>query len=199
MTDRTLSLLGIGHERLAPSTDLADALRFVERSDIDATAEEFRAGIVEFVRAHADALERTNAIGHLTGSAVVFDAAGERVVLLHHRKLQRWLQPGGHADGDANLAAVALREATEETAMHGLVIDPTAVDLDIHQVDHGPEGLHAHLDVRFLVMAPPGAEVIGNHESTAIAWVPFADLDHYDLDVGTHRMVDHARRRLRRH
>lgn len=191
-----MTFLDPGHPDLQPSSDLAVARQQVLAADADPRSEAYRTQVIEFIDAHPDALHRTNTRGHLTGSAVVFDAPAERVVLLHHRKLRRWLQPGGHADGDANLAAVALREATEETAMGGLRVDPVAVDIDVHEVDHGEDGPHLHLDVRYIVVAPPDADVVGNHESTAIAWVAFADLGDYDLDAGTHRMIDHARRRL---
>lgn len=185
--------------RLAPTDDLTVARGFVEDADIDGGAEAHRRQILEFVDAHDDALQRSNRHGHLTGSTAVFDLAVERVVLLHHRKLQRWLQPGGHADGDANLAAVALREATEETGIDDLRIDPVAVDLDVHEVAPPAEGPHLHLDARFVAIAPPGSDAVGNHESTDIAWVALDDLDRYDLDAGTHRMISHARERLVRH
>lgn len=192
-----MNTLASNEKALSPSTDLHVARGYVERADIASDSEPYRVQVLDFVEDNPDALHRTNLRGHLTGSAVVFDAAGDRVVLLHHRKLRRWLQPGGHADGDANLAAVALREATEETAMDGLRVDPVAVDIDVHEVDHDKEGVgHLHLDVRFIVVAPSGADVIGNHESTAIEWVAFADLGDYDLDAGTHRMIEHARLRM---
>lgn len=191
-----MSFLDADDPSLSATTDLAVARRFVVAGDVDPGAEEHRRAVLEFIDSNTDALHRTNTRGHLTGSAVVFDAAAERVVLLHHRKLRRWLQPGGHADGDGNLAGVALREATEETAIDGLRIDPVAVDVDIHEVETGRDTAHLHLDVRFIVVAPPGAEVVGNHESTDIAWVAMDDLDAYDPDDGTYRMIDHARRRL---
>jgi len=85
----------------------------------------------------ASLADRTTSPGHLTGSALVVDADGERVMVMLHTKLKRWLQPGGHADGDHELAGVALREATEETGVHGLRVLVPAVDLDLHDVDHG--------------------------------------------------------------
>lgn len=177
--------------------DLATARVAVDSADVDPDAERHRATILEFVDAHDDALHRSCRSGHLTGSALVVDDAGERVVMLFHRKLRRWLQPGGHADGDANLAAVALREATEETGIDGLRVDPIAVDLDVHRVEPPDDGPHLHLDARYLVVAPPGAVPAGNHESTDIRWVTIDELDDLGVDAGTRRMVRHGLARLR--
>jgi 8-oxo-dGTP pyrophosphatase MutT (NUDIX family) len=92
-------------------------------------------------------------------------------VILHHVKLDRWLQPGGHADGEPDLAQVALREAGEETGIVGLRVIEPAIDLDVHLIPARPgEPEHLHLDVRFVVMAPPDCELDGNHESHDLAW-----------------------------
>ena len=135
------------------------------------------------------ALDRETTPGHLTGSALVFNHDATETLLLFHTKLQRWLQPGGHADGEANLARVALKEATEESGIDGLEIVDPAVDIDIHNV--APEGAEPilHYDVRFVVFAPDGAQPVGNHESQDIKWVSLDDLDDYDLDEGHHRMI----------
>ncbi len=117
------------------------------------------------------------------------DHAGERVLMLFHRKAQRWLQPGGHADGDANLAGVARREAEEESGIAGLAVVVPPIDLDIHQVAFAGEQPHLHLDVRYLVVAPAGAQVVGNHESEALRWVTPAELTSLDVDPGTLRMA----------
>ncbi len=136
-----------------------------------------------------DALLRQTRPGHLTASVVLVDHDASHVLLLHHTKLERWLQPGGHADGEANLARVALQEATEETGIDGIEIVDPAVDIDIHNVaPPGDEPLF-HYDVRFLAFAPAGAQPTGNHESTDIRWVPLDELIAYDLDPGTHRLV----------
>jgi 8-oxo-dGTP pyrophosphatase MutT (NUDIX family) len=153
-----------------------------------------RARILAFLDAHPDALHRSCADGHLTGSAAILDPATDRILLLLHTKVQRWLQPGGHADGDANLAAVARREAEEETGIEGLVVAWPAIDLDVHVFRNaaGTEPDHLHLDVRHLVVAPPGAVPVGNHESEGLAWVRRGDLAERGVDAGTLRLADAA-------
>lgn len=154
-----------------------------------------RDAMLRLLSDHPDALVRSCRPGHFTGSALVLDAEREHVLLMFHTKLQRWLQPGGHADGNGNLASVALREAHEETGIAGLRITLTAIDLDIHEVDPPAEDAHLHFDVRFLVVAPVGAQPVGNHESEAIRWVRVSEVGGYDLDAGTHRMIDAGLRR----
>lgn len=135
--------------------------------------------------------DRTTAPAHLTGSALVVDAAHERVLVLLHAKLRRWLQPGGHADGDHELAGVALREAGEETGIPGLQVLIPAVDLDVHAVDHGDAlGEHLHLDLRFVVVAPPGAVGRRNHESLGLRWVTREELDAVADEPGLIRLAE---------
>ncbi len=144
------------------------------------------------LRTQAAPSHRTDRPGHLTGSALVIDPSTGRLLVLFHRKLQRWLQPGGHADGDTNLASVAWREATEETGIDGLAIVVPAVDIDVHLVSPPHEDPHLHYDVRFLVLAPPGAEVVGNHESERLRWVRPDDLPALGVDSGLLRLAGTA-------
>ena len=116
-----------------------------------------------------DALRREGRPSHLTASAVVLDAARTSLLLVHHRRTGLWLQPGGHVeDGDASLAAAALREAVEETGVADLVLlDERPVHLERHPA---PCGAEHHLDVRFAVVAPDGAVPVVSEESLDVAW-----------------------------
>jgi 8-oxo-dGTP pyrophosphatase MutT (NUDIX family) len=117
------------------------------------------------------------------------DGACERALLTLHGKLGRWLQLGGHCDGDANLAGAALREAQEESGIRELAIDPRPIDLDIHGIPaRGPEPQHLHLDVRFLVRAPPGAQARASPESKELRWVTPAELLALPTDGSVRRL-----------
>jgi 8-oxo-dGTP pyrophosphatase MutT (NUDIX family) len=159
---------------MTPPFDLlADVLGFAARQpDAAAIAGLF---LERLAAADAGAWDRAPELGHFTGSALVLSAGGERTLLCHHRKLGRWLQPGGHADGDRDLRAVALREAHEETGLAGLTADAAIFDLDRHWIPaRGDEAGHWHYDVRFLVRAGPDEAFAVSMESTALAWWPLA-------------------------
>ncbi len=165
----TLATRGYG---AAVPTDLATSLQQIRAADLTGDDQErYRSQILAFCSAHPEALHRSCLAGHLTASAAVVDPSRPAALILHHVKLDRWLQPGGHADGEADLAAVALAEATEETGIDGLRVLEPAIDLDVHSIPaRAGEPAHLHLDVRFLVVAPPGCEPDGNHESHELAW-----------------------------
>lgn len=130
-----------------------------------------------FLHAHADAFERTLLVGHFTGSAWLVSSDGRRALLTHHRKLQRWLQLGGHADGDHDLARVALREAQEESGLPDLEVEPAIFDLDRHRIPaRGDEPAHWHYDVRFVVHASGSETFAVSEESLALAWWDIARL-----------------------
>ena len=149
------------------------------------------AEIIRFVEAHSDCLLRTCAPGHLTGSAWIVDAPRRRVLLTHHRKLDKWLQPGGHADGDPDLLAVALREAREETGLTRLrAVSPAAFDVDRHRIPpRGDTAEHWHLDLRFLVEADPEEALIISDESHDLAWVDLSRVAALNPEESMLRMV----------
>ena len=134
-------------------------------------------------------LDRRERPGHFTASSLVVAAELDRVLLLHHSKLKIWVQPGGHADGNANLLAVAFDEAREETGIDGLQVWPAAIDLDIHEVAPPSEDPHLHYDVRFLVLAPGSPVLNANHESTAQRWVSPEQISPLGGDKGLQRLT----------
>jgi len=143
--------------------------------------------------AHAcgDAYRRERLAGHLTGSAWLVDRTGTRVLLTHHRKLQRWLQLGGHADGDRDLAQVAFREAEEESGLPGLRVEPQLFDLDRHWIpERGDVPGHWHYDARYVVHAGEDETLVVSEESLDLAWREIAALaDGADVDASLQRMA----------
>ena len=156
-----------------------------------------------FVEAEPRCFERSLAApGHITGSAWIVDPDGDAVLLTHHRKLDIWIQLGGHADGDPDVFAVARREGLEESGLPDLeLLDPfagraagrgTAIpyDVDIHTIPGRPlEPEHLHFDVRFAFRSPR-REFAVSAESHSLAWVPIANLDDYTSDESVRRMAD---------
>ena len=159
------------------------------------------ADFTHFLASDAAVFERSHAVGHFTGSAWLVSTDGERVLLTHHRKLGRWLQLGGHADGDVDLARVALREAEEESGLRDLVVEPAIFDLDAHRIaahfpvgspggpaapsgfapgeprpSRGNEPEHWHYDVRYVVRATGSETFALSEESLALAWKPVREI-----------------------
>jgi 8-oxo-dGTP pyrophosphatase MutT (NUDIX family) len=147
--------------------------------------------IQELVQGHADCFERTCRPGHITGAAWIVSADRRHCLLTHHRKLDRWLQLGGHADGQSDVAQVALREAREESGMHGFELVPIdgavlPFDIDVHEIparydDAGRlvEDAHEHHDVRFLLIATGDEPIRISDESHDLAW--FTPSEIFDL------------------
>ena len=180
-----------GDERLRFSTRLEDVFATIEPLTGPDQSEARQAMRLLLAQRPAP-LDRRERPGHFTASALLVNASRDRALLLHHSKLRIWVQPGGHADGNANLLAVALSEATEETGIAGIRIWGTAIDLDIHRVDPPNEDAHLHYDVRFLALAPPAAVVDANHESTDQRWAALEDLASLGVDPGLHWLAENG-------
>ena len=142
-----------------------------------------------------DPFRRGDPDGHVTASAVVARPSGDGFLLVFHRKLDRWLQPGGHVeDGDASVFHTALREAREETGISGFAapIGDAILDLDIHAIPaFGADPAHFHFDVRFLLTTRDGGVL-----PSGAAWFDFADVAPVDRDGSLARTVSKARARL---
>lgn len=135
--------------------------------------------------------------GHITGSAWVVCEDFDKVVLLHHKKLDRWLQPGGHADGEEDVLKVATKELVEETGLSAYCWVTTSIfDIDIHQIPgNGVERPHFHYDIRFIAAAPSQAPLIGNKESKAVKWVPLNNITEANgFEESILRMVEKTKR-----
>ena len=146
---------------------------------------------LSFMAGHPDCLNRTCVSGHLTGSAWIVSPARDQALLVHHRKLDRWLQPGGHADGDPDLAATALREAREETGLTAVrLVSPDIFDFDRHWIPaRGTEAGHWHYDFRFLIEADPQAKLLLSEESNELRWFPLASIEAVAGGGSLNRMV----------
>jgi 8-oxo-dGTP pyrophosphatase MutT (NUDIX family) len=165
------------------------------------------AAVTERIRAlvlsRPDCFERTCRPGHITGSAWVLSHDRRRVLLVHHAKLDRWLQPGGHADGQIDIAEVAMREVHEETglsrvtfALHQRQLVP--LDLDVHLIPprykdgEVIEDAHEHHDVRFLVVAEADQEVVLSEESHDLGWFTGAEVQELTSEESVLRMLRKA-------
>lgn len=138
----------------------------------DARQQALRTRYLDHLTAYDDAMDRVCFPAHLTASTLVVDESGEHVLLTLHAKARRWFQFGGHCeDGDATLADAALREAQEESGIADLRLLPGPVQLDAHDVDFcHPGGTVAHLDVRYLAVAPAAARHATSAESLDVRW-----------------------------
>jgi len=165
-------------------TRFMDELAFVNRS-------------IAFVEQNTQVFLRELKPAHVTGSAWVVNQDRSRALMMHHKKLNAWYQPGGHADGDSDIIRVALRETAEETG-----IDPSEIklvsgeifDVDIHTVPaHGTDSAHEHVDIRFLIEINDQLPVPGNDESHEVLWIDLHNVSHFNRNRSTYRMLEKTR------
>lgn len=197
--DRAVPDSALSGPDLPPTPNLAVARAYLRAyRPADDEQIDFHRRILDFLDEHPDdAHRRSCLVGHLTASSLVVDEDFQRVLLLHHRKLDRWLQPGGHCDGDAELAGVALKEASEESGMDGLLVVPHIVDLDIHEIpQYRDVPAHLHLDSRFVVIAPRDAEPVVSEESHDLAYLPWDEAIERADDASARRLIRVARAML---
>ncbi|MBK9089764.1 MAG: NUDIX hydrolase [Holophagales bacterium] len=137
--------------------------------------------------------------GHFTGSVFVFSAESGHVLLHHHRRLDRWLQMGGHDEGESDPVATALREGREESGLADLVLlSPAILDLDVHPIPpaRGEPG-HSHFDVRYAaVTRTAGAARADEAESLGLAWLPLEEAARRMDEPGARRALAKAARLL---
>jgi len=147
--------------------------------------------LVRFVETERNCFERDLQIGHITGSAWIVDFSHCKALLTHHFKLDRWLQLGGHADGDPDVLRVAMREAREESGIeHIRPVTEAIFDVDVHPIPaRGTEPRHLHYDVRFLLEADAGAPLVISGESKDLAWINLTEIAQLTAERSIARMV----------
>lgn len=146
---------------------------------------------IVFVNQNPDCFKRELLIGHITGSSWIVDKSRKYVLLTHHRKLNKWLQPGGHCDGDSDVLNVALKEANEETGVAGIKpVSEDIFDVDIHLIPER-KGVpqHCHYDVRFLLEADKEIPLVVSDESNDLAWIAIEELPKLNDEESILRMV----------
>ena len=155
----------------------------------------------EFVIQNINCFDRTLEKGHVTGSAWVVNPARSHVLLLHHRKLGLWLQPGGHADGDSDILRVVLKETSEESGIdieNVRLLSDEVFDVDVHTVFESQyDPRHVHFDIRFLVEIDDSKPIPGNNESHEIGWAALDDVAHFNNALSLRRLVTKTRRQLK--
>ncbi len=180
--------------------DLRAQLATLDLSD-RADEQQARGRMIELLDGAERCFWRDQFPAHFTGSALVVNADGSQALLHHHRKLDRWLQFGGHCDGDEDVLRVAEREAQEESGIHRLIVASVRpFDLDIHEIPaRGDEPVHWHYDIRYMLIAPADAVSSVSGESHELRWLTPDEMEALPLDDGLQRMVRKWRRlQLRR-
>jgi 8-oxo-dGTP pyrophosphatase MutT (NUDIX family) len=146
--------------------------------------------LTQFITDNPDCFERGR-IGHICGSAWIINHEQTHALLTHHKKLDSWFQLGGHADGDPDIPAVALKEAYEESGIEGLTLYGQAIyDIDVHPI---PNKCAVHYDVRYLILAPYNAQYVVSDESHDLAWVPLNKITDYTSSRSVLRMAEKMR------
>lgn len=146
---------------------------------------------ISFIEQHPDCFKRELLIGHVTGSAWILNPAKTHALLMHHQKLDKWFQPGGHCDGDADVLHVAQKEAEEETGLSVKALTNVIFDVDTHIIPTRNDiREHTHYDIRYVFIADMDAEELGsNAEAKAVRWIKLEDIHQYNNTPSILRMV----------
>lgn len=149
--------------------------------------------IKDFVLAHPECFGHSVLPGHVTGSAFVVDREYEYTLLTHHKKMNMWLQFGGHSDDHPIVSETAMREAQEESGLEDIrytILGNTIFDIDVHTIPvHGTSPKHTHYDVRFLFTANREEPLTVSHESNDLSWIRLEDVVNYNSHPELLRMV----------
>ncbi|MCP5062879.1 MAG: NUDIX hydrolase [Ignavibacteriae bacterium] len=144
-----------------------------------------------FIKNNPDCFKRTLEHGHITGSAWVMNLERTHTLLTHHKKLDKWLQLGGHVDGESDVLAEAIREVKEESGLKHVKVEYDGIfDLDVHLIPANKKELqHYHFDVRFLLSTNNPDEIIMSDESHDLKWISLKEINNYTNEPSILRMV----------
>lgn len=132
----------------------------------------YKQHMLEFINTCENCFDRSCMPGHFTGSSLLLNKAGTQCLLMHHTKLNKWLQLGGHCDGDSNILNVAIKEAQEESGINNISpISEEIFDIDMHMIPQVKQDApHYHFDVRFLLQVTSDEVIVQNSESLELRW-----------------------------
>jgi 8-oxo-dGTP pyrophosphatase MutT (NUDIX family) len=157
----------------------------------DRNEQKMRNETIDFVYKNEGCFTRELLVGHITGSAWIVDKTHQNVLLIHHKKLNQWFQPGGHCDGDSDVLNVAMKEANEETGLLDIkLLSKQIYDIDIHIIPQRKDvPAHYHYDVRFIFEADENQELIISEESNDLAWIPIEKMAEFNNSESMMRMA----------
>lgn len=159
----------------------------------DKKEEDDKALFLAFLRSYDNCYSRDLLVGHVTASALIVDKEQKKILLLHHKKLNKWLQPGGHCDGNINTLEVALKEVTEEMGINIHYPPNSFFDLDIHSIPERKSiPQHFHYDVRYLFEYSSTEPFEKNNESNDIKWIKLSEINDFTQEESIFRMVKKA-------
>ena len=169
---------------------LLNALRAHQAADETESAHLKR--IISFVEQHTNCCSRDLTIGHVTASSWIVNDTGSHALLTHHRKLDRWLQLGGHIENDQDIITAALREAREESGLEDIhTVSETIFDVDVHPIPaRKTEPEHFHYDVRFLFQASHSDQLLISDESHDLGWFTIQEMQTMSFDDSIVRMIN---------
>lgn len=146
---------------------------------------------ISFVEENENCFERSLLKGHVTASAWVMNHDLTAALLIHHVKLDKWLQPGGHCDGDPDTLRVAVKECLEETGLETLPVTTNIFDVDIHEISQRKDiPAHLHYDIRYLLRTEQDAQITANEtETNQVLWVPLNEVADYTTEESVLRML----------
>jgi len=146
---------------------------------------------LQFVQAQPDCFKRELSIGHITASVWIVNHSMNRSLLTHHAKIHKWLQPGGHCDGETDVVLSALRELDEETGLKNIRLMEGIFDLDVHTIAAYKDELeHLHFDVRFLVLADEEEQILISDESNDLQWFHLHEIPTANPSRSLQRMIE---------